>query len=55
MSLAGTANTPVAGSTAGVASATLQMKAGDRLNLIIAGTMTNLAACNVTLYLTRWQ
>lgn len=51
-SLAGTANTPVSG----VLSAnpiTLSLANGNRLNLIIAGTMTNLATAIVTIYLKR--
>lgn len=59
MSLAGTANTPLNTSTSGAAYApvtninTLTLAAGDRVNLIFGGTMTSLANCNVTLYLSR--
>jgi hypothetical protein len=46
MSLAGTANTPVSGTLVSNP-ITLTLAAGNRLNLIIAGTMTNLATAVV--------
>ena len=54
MSLAGTANTVISGTLVATLS-TLQLAPGDRLGLVIAGTMTNLANAVVTLYLKRWQ
>lgn len=52
--LSGTANTPVQ-ATLSTTTANLQLKPGDRLGLVFAGTMTGLANGQVTLYLTRWQ
>lgn len=50
VSLAGTANTPVNGTM--IASPTT-IAAGSRINLIFAGTVTNLANAQVTIFLTR--
>lgn len=50
ISLAGTANTTVNGT---IIAAPTTIAAGSRVNLIIAGTMTNLANCVVTLSLQR--
>lgn len=50
MSLAGTANTPVNGTL--IASPTA-ISAGSRINLIFAGTVTNLANAQVTIFLQR--
>lgn len=47
MSLAGTANTPVNGTLTSTI-ATLQLAKGDRLGLKLAGTLTSLANCNIT-------
>lgn len=54
MSLSGTANTVISGTLVSTLS-TLQLAPGDRLGLVIAGTMTNLANCAVSLFLKRWQ
>lgn len=51
MSLAGTANTVVSGTLISTV-ASLTLAAGDRLSIVIAGTMTNLAGGRVTLMLT---
>jgi len=56
ISLAGTANTPVdsSGSAAPVTNPnTLTLAAGDRLNILLAGTLTSLANCSVVLVLSR--
>lgn len=50
MSLAGTANTPVNGA---VIASPNSIGAGDRINLIFAGTVTNLANASVTVILQR--
>lgn len=50
MSLAGTANTPVNGTV--IASPTT-IAAGSRVNIILAGTLTNLANCVVSITLQR--
>jgi len=50
MSLAGTANTPVNGTV--IASPTT-IAAGNRINVILAGTLTSLANCVVTISLSR--
>jgi len=58
VSLSGTANTPVTGSllAAGATNnAAIQLATGDRLGIVLAGTLTGLANCTVTIYLTRWQ
>jgi hypothetical protein len=58
MSLTGAANTPVTGALLAAGStnnAALQLAAGDRLGLVFSGTLTALANCVVTIYLTRWQ
>jgi hypothetical protein len=58
MSLTGAANTPVTGSLLAAGStnnAALQLNAGDRLGIVFSGTLTGLANCNITIYLTRWQ
>jgi hypothetical protein len=52
MSLAGTANTPVEG-TLSSNPGTLTMAGGDRLNVILGGTLTSLANCVVTIGLQR--
>lgn len=52
ISLSGTANTPVSG-TLSANPITLSLASGNRLNLIVAGTMTNLATAVVTIYLKR--
>ena len=48
MSLSGTANTPVNGT---VVAAPLAIAAGNRINLIFAGTVTGLANCVITVVL----
>lgn len=56
ISLSGTANTPVdsTGSAAPITNlSTRTFAAGDRCNLILAGTLTNLANCSVTLVFQR--
>lgn len=50
ISLAGTANTPVAGT---VIAAPTAITGGSRVNLIFAGTVTSLANCSIVVYLTR--
>lgn len=52
ISLSGAANTPVSG-TLSANPITLSLASGNRLNLIVAGTMTNLATSVVTIYLKR--
>jgi hypothetical protein len=52
VSLAGTANTPVSGTLVSNP-ITLSLASGNRLNVILAGTMTNLATAVVTVYLKR--
>lgn len=57
MSLAGTANTPVdsSGSSAPVTNPdTLQMNSGDRLNVILGGSLTSLANGQITIWLLRY-
>lgn len=56
MALSGTANTPThsSGAAAPVTNPnTVTLSAGDSLNFIIAGTMTGLANCLVTIWLAR--
>lgn len=50
VSLAGTANTPVNGT---LVAAPANIVAGSRVNLILAGTLTSLANCSVTITLRR--
>lgn len=54
VALSGTANT-VASGTLVTTIATIQCAPGDRIGVVIAGTMTNLATAACTLYLKRWQ
>jgi hypothetical protein len=54
VALSGTANTVTSG-TLVASQSTLQLNPGDRVGLVIAGTMTNLATANCTLYFKRWQ
>jgi hypothetical protein len=50
MSLAGTANTPVSGTLTST-TANLQVAAGNRINVLLAGSLTSLANCVVTVTL----
>lgn len=52
VSLAGTANTSLNGTLVSNPN-TLQLAAGDRISLVFGGTMTSLANCTVTVYITR--
>ena len=52
ISLSGTANTPVSGTLLSNP-VTISLASGNRLNIIIAGTMTNLATANITIRLKR--
>lgn len=52
MSLAGTANTTVVGTTI-TNPATLQLASGDRLSITFGGTLTNLANLCINLYVVR--
>lgn len=52
VSLSGVANTPVSGTLLSNP-VTLSLVSGNRLNIIIAGTMTNLATANITIRLRR--